>query len=57
MSSPNTIMLKVTRLSDRYDEARAAGALKPGHLIKHDSDGKVVVHGAAGHGGRADDRH
>lgn len=48
MSSPNTVILKPTRLSDRYDEARAAGTIKPGHLIKHDANGAVVVHSAAG---------
>ena len=31
-----------------YDEAFAAGAITPGHLIKKDSTGKVVVHATAG---------
>jgi hypothetical protein len=48
MSGPNTIILKCNRLSDRAAEARAAGALKPGHLLQHDASGNVVVHATAG---------
>lgn len=32
----------------RYEEAVASGILKPGHLIKLDSDGKVLVHSTPG---------
>lgn len=48
MTSPNTIILKPTRLSDRYDEARAGGAITPGHLIANNAAGAVVVHPTAG---------
>lgn len=51
MPSPNTIVLKAHRLTDRYDEKVAAGAITPGHLIKLDSAGKVVVHATAWGGG------
>lgn len=47
----NVIVLKATRLADRYEEDLAAGTVKPGHLIKRDSAGKVVVHATAGGGG------
>jgi hypothetical protein len=32
----------------RPEEATAAGTIKPGHLIKLDSSGNVIVHGTAG---------
>lgn len=47
MASPNTILLKVTRLSDRYRENRAAGAIMPGDLIANDATGKWVKQGTA----------
>jgi hypothetical protein len=42
---PNTIALK---FSGRYDEGRAGGVIKPGHLIKLNGDNEVVVHATAG---------
>ncbi len=51
MAGPNTIVLKCHRLTDRYDEKVAAGAITPGHLIKLDTAGKVVVHSTAFGGG------
>lgn len=51
MAGPNTIILKATRLTDRYDEKVAAGAITPGHLINFDNTGKVVVHATAFGGG------
>lgn len=32
----------------RLEEAYAAGAIKPGHLVKLDSNGELVVHATAG---------
>lgn len=34
--------------SGREEEFKAAGAIKPGHLIKIDSSGEAVVHATAG---------
>ena len=51
MPSPNTIVLKCNGLSERYDEATAAGAITPGHLIQMDSNGAVVVHATQWGGG------
>jgi len=42
----NTIKLK--KYLDVIDEFIAAGAITPGHLLKIDSAGKVVVHATAG---------
>lgn len=36
------------RGSGIHEEARAAGTIKPGHLVKRDSNGKSVVHDSAG---------
>ncbi len=44
---PSTIILKINE-GTRYEEARAAGAIKPGHLIMKDANGAVVVHATAG---------
>lgn len=50
MATNRTIQLKG---KGRYEEARAAGAIKPGHLIKRTSADAVVVHATAkGAGGR-----
>lgn len=42
---PNTIALK---FSGRYDEGRAGGAIKPGHLIMLNGSNNVVVQTADG---------
>lgn len=44
---PNTIVLKGD-LGKRFEEGRAAGAIKPGHQIAQDTSGTFVVHGSAG---------
>lgn len=44
---PSTVRLKPSQ-AVHYNEARAAGAITPGHLIKHDANNKVVVHATAG---------
>lgn len=46
MVAPNVIVIKGSK--GRYEEFRAAGAITPGHLIKINSDGEVVVHATAG---------
>jgi hypothetical protein len=43
----NKIAIKVT---GRFDEGRAGGAISPGHLIEKNSAGNVVVHATAGGG-------
>lgn len=43
---PSVILLKPSE-GTRYEEARAGGAIKPGHLIMKQSNGTVVVHGTA----------
>lgn len=48
--TPHTIVLKGD-LHKRHEEAPADAALKPGHLIKKNSDGEVLKHATAG--GRA----
>lgn len=48
MSSPNTIVLKATGLSNRAEEARAGGAVTPGDLVKYNSSGNVIRHATAG---------
>lgn len=48
MSLASTSPKKIHLVGDgRYEEAIAAGAIMPGHLVKLDSDGKVAVHGSA----------
>lgn len=44
-SAPSTVLLKGAPVGC---EAIAAGAITPGHLIKLNSDGEVVVHNSAG---------
>lgn len=43
----NTILLK-GEIGDRYEEGRAAGGITPGHLIKVQTGGTLVVHATAG---------
>ncbi len=43
---PKRIELKAQR--SRYREAAAAGVINPGHLLKYNSDGAVVVHSTYG---------
>lgn len=50
MAGPGLVLLKGI-LSERREEARAAGAITPGHLIQRDSNGAVVVHASAYGGG------
>lgn len=50
MAYPNTILLKGD-LGTRYEEGRAAGTIKPGHLIKSNSSGNYVVHASSGGAG------
>jgi hypothetical protein len=50
MAYPQTIVLKGD-LGTRYEEGRAAGTIKPGHLIKQNSSQNYVVHATAGGGG------
>lgn len=45
--TPNTILLKGA-LSRRYEEGRAGGTIKPGHLIALNSSGNLIVHPTAG---------
>lgn len=47
MAARNTIVLK-GRLEDYHDEIRAAGTIKPGHLVALNSAGACVVHPTAG---------
>jgi len=47
--TPHTILLK-GRQGQRYEEARAAAALKPGHLITKNSSGQVLKHATANGG-------
>lgn len=44
---PSTVRLKPSQ-AVHHNEARAEGAITPGHLIKHNGNNKVVVHDAAG---------
>jgi hypothetical protein len=46
MSSYNQIAVRVK--NDVYNERRAGGALKPGHLLKINGSNQVVVHAATG---------
>lgn len=43
---PSVIILKMNE-GTRYEEARAAGTIKPGHLIMKDANDAVVVHATA----------
>lgn len=45
---PNTILQRVNRLSDKFDEALAAGDIYPGDIIRSKGNGDVVVHDQAG---------
>ena len=45
--NPATVLLRC-RDQWNYDEARAAGAITPGHLLSMNSDGEVVKHATAG---------
>ena len=45
MTTPHVIRLKST---GRYDERVASGIFKPGHLVKVDSNGKVLKHSTYG---------
>ncbi len=54
MAASNTIVLKATRLTDRYDEKVAAGGatmITPGYLVILDSTGKAAIHATAYGGG------
>lgn len=44
---PNTIIVE-GHAKGKYDEGRAAGAIKPGHMLKRDSSLALVVHATAG---------
>jgi hypothetical protein len=44
---PSVIFLKSNE-GTRYEEGRAAGAIKPGHLIKFNGDDELVVHSTSG---------
>jgi len=43
---PSTIVLKANE-GTRYEEARAGGAISPGHIGILNSDGEIVVHATA----------
>ncbi len=45
--SVNTIVLR-GKLAQYHEERRASGILSPGHLLKIDSDGKVLKHATVG---------
>lgn len=45
--NPSQIFLKGD-MGERYEEGRAAGTIKPGHLIKLNGDNELVVHATAG---------
>lgn len=45
--TPHTIVL-IGDLHKRHEEAYADAALKPGHLLKKNSDGEVLKHSTAG---------
>jgi hypothetical protein len=47
MADINTILLQVNSLGEKYDEATAAGAITPGHLITVSSTNTCAVHAVA----------
>ena len=49
--NPHTIVLRGD-LHKRHEEAAAATNIKPGHVIKKNSAGKVIPHNTAGAGGQ-----
>lgn len=45
---PETILLRVNRLSDKYQEAIGSGTVTPGDLLRKKSGGQVLRHDQAG---------
>lgn len=45
---PNTILLRVNRISDKAGEAYAGGTITPGDIIRSKANGDVIRHDQAG---------